>query len=97
MPPGAPGWHLPTASEPMIWEGLNDRQLCELFKNPAHNGHRSVDGIVRHMKTPLVLWAWNPAKGALPFRCPRMSFWRRLKSGRRAARPVPAKLVHPKR
>jgi hypothetical protein len=22
MPPGAPGWHLPSAHEPMIWEGL---------------------------------------------------------------------------
>lgn len=30
MPPGAPGWHLPPAHEPMIWEGLSERQLCEL-------------------------------------------------------------------
>jgi hypothetical protein len=66
MPPGAPGWHLPTAREPMIWEGLNDRQLCELFKNPSANGHRSVDEIVQHMNTPLVLWAWNPGEGRTP-------------------------------
>jgi hypothetical protein len=66
MPPGAPGWHLPSAREPMIWEGLNDRQLCELFKNPSANGHRSVDEIVQHMNTPLVLWAWNPGEGRTP-------------------------------
>jgi hypothetical protein len=66
MPPGARGWHLPSAREPMIWEGLNDRQLCELFKNPSANGHRSVDEIVQHMNTPLVLWAWNPGEGRTP-------------------------------
>lgn len=66
MPPGAPGWHLPSAREPMIWEGLSDRQLCELFKDPASNGHRSVDEIVQHMKTPLVLWGWHPGEGRTP-------------------------------
>src|SRR5204862_1215546 len=34
MPPGAPGWHLPSVGMPMVWEGLTDRQLCELFKDP---------------------------------------------------------------
>src|ERR1700756_3672040 len=38
MPPGAPDWHLPSAHEPMIWEGLSDRRLCELLKDPAQNG-----------------------------------------------------------
>jgi hypothetical protein len=66
MPPGAPGWHLPTSREPMIWEGLSDRQLCELFKNPAANGHRNVDEIVQHMSTPLVLWGWHPGEGRTP-------------------------------
>src|SRR5580693_6091579 len=28
LPPGAPGWHLPAPSLPMIWEGLTDAQLC---------------------------------------------------------------------
>jgi hypothetical protein len=35
MPPGAPGWHLPSPAMPMIWEGLTDHQLCELFKDTA--------------------------------------------------------------
>jgi len=63
MPPGAPDWHLPTPREPMIWEGLSDRQLCELLKDPEHNGHRTVDGIVQHMNSALVLWGWHPCEG----------------------------------
>ena len=66
MPPGAPDWHLPSAREPMIWEGLNDRQLCELFKNPSQNGHRTTEEIVQHMSSPLVLWAWHPGEGRSP-------------------------------
>ena len=74
MPPGAPGWHLPPASELMIWEDLSDRQLCELFKNPAANGHRNVDEIVQHMKTPLVLWGWHPGEGRTPVPMPESEF-----------------------
>lgn len=66
MPPGAPDWALPPPSMPMIWEGLTDRQLCELFKDPERNGHRSVAQIVEHMHTPLVLWGWNPGEGRTP-------------------------------
>ncbi|HEX3584690.1 MAG TPA: hypothetical protein VH024_01780 [Candidatus Angelobacter sp.] len=79
MPPGAPDWHLPTAGEPMIWEGLNDRQLCELFKNPAANGHRSVDEIVEHMNTPLVLWGWHPGEGRTPVPTPQAEFLAKVK------------------
>jgi hypothetical protein len=50
----------------MIWEGLSDQQLCELFKNPTQNGHRSLDEIVQHMSTPLVRWAWHPGEGRTP-------------------------------
>jgi hypothetical protein len=79
MPPGAPGWHLPTPRETMIWEGLSDRQLCELFKNSAANGHRSVDEIVRHMNTPLVLWAWHPGEGRAPVPMPQDEFLAKVK------------------
>jgi hypothetical protein len=37
MPPGAFDWHLPSADVPMIWEGLTDTRLCELFKDPRKN------------------------------------------------------------
>ena len=74
MPPGAAGWHLPPPEMPMIWEGLTDRQLCELLKDPAQNGGRDVDQIVEHMKTPLVQWGWNPGEGRTPIGVARDEF-----------------------
>ena len=78
MPPGAPGWHLPSPEMPMIWEGLSDRQLCELLKNPAENGHRNSEQIVEHMHTPLVLWGWNPGEGRTPIPVPQAEFLRNV-------------------
>ena len=65
-PPGAPDWHLPPPEMPMIWEGLTDHRLCQLLKDPAQNGHRSVQQIVEHMSSPLVLWGWHPGEGRPP-------------------------------
>jgi hypothetical protein len=79
MPPGAAGWHLPPASTPMIWEGLSSRELCELFKNPAQNGHHSLDGIVQHMSTPLVLWGWHPGDGRNAIPMPQNEFLTKVK------------------
>jgi len=91
MPPGAPDWHLPSAREPMIWEGLSDRQLCELFKNPAANGHRSVDEIVQHMNTPLVLWGWHPGEGRTPVPMPQNEFLAKVKEWASSGAACPAK------
>lgn len=66
MPPGAPDWSLPSPAMPMIWEGLSDHQLCQLFKDPKRNGHRSIAQIVEHMHTPLVSWGWSPGEGRTP-------------------------------
>jgi hypothetical protein len=66
MPPGAPDWGLPSPTMPMVWEGLTDHQLCELLKDPARNGHRTMAQIVAHMHTPLVAWGWNPGEGRTP-------------------------------
>ena len=74
VPPGAPDWHLPSPDMPMIWEGLPDRQLCELLKDPQQNGHRSVEQIVEHMQTPLVLWGWHPGEGRAPVPMPQQEF-----------------------
>jgi hypothetical protein len=79
MPPGAPGWRLPSARTPMIWEGLTGLQLCELLKDPEQNGHRSVDEIVQHMTTPLVLWGWNPGEGRSPIPVPEAEFLAKVK------------------
>jgi hypothetical protein len=79
MPPGAPDWHLPSTAMPMIWEGLSDRQLCQLLKNPRQNGKRNIDEIVEHMSTPLVLWGWNPGEGRTPIPVPETEFLGKVK------------------
>ena len=73
-PPGAADWHLPSPAMPMIWEGLTDRQLCELLKDPKQNGNRTVSQIVEHMSTPLVLWGWHPGDGRTPIPMPQQEF-----------------------
>jgi len=74
MPPGAPGWGLPPQREPLIWEGLSPHELCELFKDPARNGHRNLTQIINHMQTPLISWGWAPGEGRAPIPMPRDEF-----------------------
>jgi hypothetical protein len=90
MPPGAPGWHLPTPTTPMIWEGLTDHQLCELFKDPQQNGHRTPEQIVEHMHTPLVLWGWGPGDGRVPVPMAQEEFFAKVQewAAKGAACPV---------
>jgi hypothetical protein len=78
MPPGAPGWHLPSLAMPMIWEGLTDHQLCELLKDPQQNGHRTPQQIVEHMHTPLVMWGWSPGDGRSPVPMPQHDFFAKV-------------------
>lgn len=78
-PPGAAGWRIPSPAIPMIWEGLNAKELCEVLKDPARNGHRSVRQIVEHMQTPLVRWGWNPGEGRNPVPMPFDQFLAKVK------------------
>jgi hypothetical protein len=66
MPPGAPDWHLPSPVEPLVWEGLTDRQLCQLVLDPRQNSSRSPEAIVEHLQTPLVQWGFHPGEGRAP-------------------------------
>jgi hypothetical protein len=79
MPPGAPEWRLPSKDMPMIWEGLGDRELCELLKDPKQNGHRTAQQIVEHMHTPLVIWGWHPGEGRMPIPMPEGEFLSKIK------------------
>jgi hypothetical protein len=92
-PPGAPDWHLPSPSMPMIWEGLTDTQLCELFKDPSQNGHRTVEQIVEHMHTPLVLWGWHPGEGRTPIPTPQARFLADVQAWATKGAACPSKLV----
>ena len=78
MPPGAEDWALPSPAMPMIWQGLTDRQICLLLKDPHQNGHRTPQQIVEHMHTPLVLWGWDPGDGRTPIPMPQQQFLRQV-------------------
>lgn len=67
MPPGAHDWQMPPPNMPMVWDGLTDRELCELFKDPKRNGNRAaLNQIVQHVQSPLVAWGWDPGEGRTP-------------------------------
>lgn len=59
--PGAEDWHL--APRGMAWEGLSAGALCRLLLDPTRNGGLTADGLVAHMETSLVQWAWSPGIG----------------------------------
>ncbi len=64
LPPGAPGWQLPPAEAPMVFEKKTPGELCRQLKDPAQNGQRSPAEVVEHVReAPLVLWGWNPGAG----------------------------------
>jgi hypothetical protein len=75
MPPGAPGWKLPSESMPMVFEKRSPHDLCLQLKNPAQNGNMDLKEIVEHVRVaPLVLWAWNPGEGRTPVSMPHAEF-----------------------
>ena len=60
-PPGAPNWHLPEAEMPLIFEDRTVSELCVQLKDPAQNGHKTLDQLYLHVAhDPLVLWGWEP-------------------------------------
>jgi hypothetical protein len=89
MPPGAPGWHLPPLDNPMIWDELTNRQLCELLVDPKRNGGRDPKGIEEHMHTPLVLWGWDPGEGRTPVSMPEKIFLQKVHVWISAGAPCP--------
>jgi len=89
-PPGAPGWHLPPAGNPLIWEGLSDRQLCELLNDTKHNGNRTPQQIVVHMSGPLVSWGWHPGEGRAPIQMPQNEFLAKVREWAASGAACPA-------
>ncbi|MCU1301212.1 MAG: hypothetical protein JWQ87_1496 [Candidatus Sulfotelmatobacter sp.] len=92
LPPGAPEWHLPSPSMPMIWEGLTDAQLCQSIKDPKQNKGRNIDQLVEHLtEDKLVAWGWNPGprRNAVPI--PHDDFSAKVKQWQAAGAPCPAR------
>lgn len=57
--PGAPEWAL--APIEMYWEGLSRTEIARSMTDPARNGGRSLEELVKHLtEHELVLWAWEP-------------------------------------
>ena len=66
-PPGAPGWHMPSAATPMPFEGRTPAELCAQLKDPKRNGGRTPEQLADHMDhDALVRWAWDPGGGRAP-------------------------------
>jgi hypothetical protein len=62
-PPGIPGWHMPPADRPMVFEGRSSSALCAQMKDRGATG-RDLRDVVDHMShDPLVLWGWDPGPG----------------------------------
>jgi hypothetical protein len=91
LPPGAPGWHLPSPSMGMMWEELTDAQLCASIKDPTQNGGRNIDQLVEHLtEDKLVMWGWDPGEGRTPVPIPHDEFSAEVKAWRAAGAPCPA-------
>ena len=67
-PPGAPGWNLPPADMPMVFQGKTATQICEQMKDPKQNNGKSLAQLLEHASSdPIVLWGWQPGtKRTLP-------------------------------
>ncbi len=75
MPPGGPGWQLPTRDMPMVFEKKTPRELCLQMKDPAQNGNRNLAEVLDHVRTaPIVLWGWHPGEGRTPVPIPHEEF-----------------------
>jgi hypothetical protein len=92
LPPGAPGWHLPSPDMPMIWQGLTDAQLCESIKDPKQNRGRNIAQLVEHLtEDNLVAWGWNPGVGRTPVPMPHDEFSAKVKQWQAAGAPCSAR------
>jgi len=66
-PPGAPGWNLPPAVTPMVFQGKTATEICAQMKDPAQNGGKNFAKLLEHVeKEGLVLWGWAPGKNRKP-------------------------------
>jgi len=63
--PGHPEWHL--APREMAWEGKTVAEICAQIRDPARNGGRKPEDLIRHIgEDTLVGWAWTPGAGRSP-------------------------------
>jgi hypothetical protein len=89
-PPGAPNWHLPKASMPLVFEGRTAAQLAAQLQDPAQNGGKTLEQLFHHVaEDPLVLWGWDPGPGRTPVDVPHAEFVQAMRTWIDAGSPVP--------
>lgn len=89
-PPGAPNWHLPEKEMPLIFEDRTVVELCIQLKDPAQNGHKTLDQLYLHVAhDPLVLWGWYPGGDRTEPPLPHEKFARQFKTWVDAGAPCP--------
>lgn len=75
QPPGAPNWHLPHPSTPMVFAGKSAAELGRALADPKQNGNHTLAEMLEHVRSdPLVLWGWNPGVGRNPVSVPHAEF-----------------------
>jgi hypothetical protein len=63
-PPGAPGWGLPPAEQPMVFQDKSPTALCEQLRDPKQTHGKDLAALLDHVThDPLVLWGWEPGGG----------------------------------
>jgi hypothetical protein len=71
MPPGAPGWRLPSPQHKMVFIDLSAAELCRGLKDRKENGGRDLKALLEHVShDKLVLWGWDPGHGRAPVDVP---------------------------
>jgi hypothetical protein len=92
MPPGAPNWHLPPASTPMVFLHLTPAQLCATIKDPARTGGKDLPAMLDHVANdPLVGWGWDPGAGRGPVPVPRAELTAAFRTWMDAGAPCPTR------
>lgn len=86
--PGAPHWSL--APKSMGWLGLTHAEIAQNLIDPAKNGGRSFDDLVKHVnEDALVLWGWDPGGDRAPISVPHGEFVQALQTWLDAGAPIP--------
>jgi hypothetical protein len=89
-PPGAPNWHLPKASMPLVFQGKSQAQLAAQLQDRAQNGGKSIEEVFDHMaEDKLVLWGWDPGPGRNPVDVPHAELVAALRTWIDAGCPIP--------
>lgn len=73
--PGNHKWQL--APHEFAWQHRTLAQICRQIRDPARNGHRSLERLHDHLANDdLVGWAWHPGRGRAPAPGTQASFGR---------------------